>query len=51
MTETLVIAVSGYAQDEDRERSRRAGFDHHLSKPVDLDTLLELIEQRKRHSP
>jgi two-component system CheB/CheR fusion protein len=30
-----LVAVSGYGQDEDRRRSREAGFDQHLVKPVD----------------
>jgi len=40
---TLIIAVSGYGQDEDRRRSREAGFDHHLIKPLDHDALLTLL--------
>jgi signal transduction histidine kinase len=39
----VIIAVSGYGQEEDRRRSRAAGFDHHLVKPVDFDTLIALI--------
>jgi PAS domain S-box-containing protein len=39
----LVVAMTGYGQDEDRRRAREAGFDHHLVKPVDLDVLLELL--------
>ncbi len=39
----LIIAVSGYGQDEDRRRSREAGFDHHLIKPLDHDALLALL--------
>ncbi|MHA3772305.1 PAS domain-containing protein [Verrucomicrobiota bacterium sgz303538] len=39
----LLIAISGYGQDEDRRRSRAAGFDHHLIKPVDLDHLRGLL--------
>jgi CheY-like chemotaxis protein len=38
-----LIAVTGWAQDEDKRRAHEAGFDHHLTKPVDphrLDTLL-----------
>ncbi len=42
---TLIIAVSGYGQEEDRRRSREAGFDHHLVKPVDFDSLLSLMAQ------
>jgi PAS domain S-box-containing protein len=48
---TLLIAVSGYGQDEDKRRSREAGFDEHLVKPVDVDALLELIAQRVGTSP
>ena len=32
---TLVVAVSGYGQDEDRMRSKAAGFDYHVVKPID----------------
>jgi CheY-like chemotaxis protein len=31
----MLIAISGYGQEEDRSRSRAAGFDHHLVKPVE----------------
>jgi CheY-like chemotaxis protein len=30
------VAQTGWGQDEDRRRSREAGFDHHLVKPVEL---------------
>lgn len=43
-----LIAISGYGQDEDRVRSRAAGFDHHLTKPVDLSELETLLEQAVR---
>jgi CheY-like chemotaxis protein len=39
----LVIALSGYGQDEDRRRSRAAGFDFHLVKPVSFDELRALV--------
>ncbi len=39
----FIIAQTGWGQDEDRERSRAAGFDHHLVKPVDPDTLKKLL--------
>lgn len=38
----LVIARTGWGQEEDRRRSREAGFDHHLVKP-DLNELRELL--------
>ena len=40
---SLIIALSGYGQEEDRRKSLEAGFDHHLIKPVDFDTLLALL--------
>jgi len=40
---TTIIALTGYGQDEDRERSREAGIDHHLVKPVNMERLRELL--------
>jgi signal transduction histidine kinase len=42
---TVIIATSGYGKEEDRRRSLAAGFDHHLVKPVDFDSLIALIGQ------
>jgi CheY-like chemotaxis protein len=39
----LLIAITGWAQDSDKARSRAAGFDHHLTKPVEPHTLIELL--------
>ncbi len=39
----LIIAVSGYGDQESRRRTKEAGFDHHFVKPVDYDTLLSLL--------
>ena len=47
--EALLIAVTGWGQQEDRERSRAAGFDHHLTKPVDPDVLQGLLAQFASH--
>jgi PAS domain S-box-containing protein len=44
--DALVIAVSGYGQPEDLRRSKEAGFDHHLVKPVDYDALMTLFAPR-----
>jgi PAS domain S-box-containing protein len=41
--DALIIAVSGYGQPEDLRRSKEAGFDHHLVKPVDYDALMTLF--------
>ena len=43
--DAVIIAVTGYGQEQDRQRSRDAGFDHHLVKPVDFDALVSLIAQ------
>jgi CheY-like chemotaxis protein len=40
----MMIAVSGYGQPEDRQRSREAGFDYHLVKPVDQAALTAVVE-------
>ena len=39
----VLIAVTGWGQDEDRRRSREAGFDHHIVKPIDPHALLKLL--------
>jgi PAS domain S-box-containing protein len=39
----VVIAVTGWGQEEDRRRSHEAGFDKHLVKPVEPQTLMKLL--------
>ena len=41
--DAVIIAVTGYGQEDDLRRSREAGFDHHLVKPIDHDALITLI--------
>ncbi|HVH33735.1 MAG TPA: response regulator, partial [Tahibacter sp.] len=41
--DVLLIAVSGWGQEEDRRRAAEAGFDHHVVKPVDFDALALLL--------
>jgi two-component system CheB/CheR fusion protein len=43
MKASFLIALTGYGQDEDRQRTMSAGFDHHLIKPVDPEKLQFLI--------
>jgi two-component system CheB/CheR fusion protein len=43
----LLIAVSGYAADGDRQRTREAGFDHHFRKPIEPDVVLELLAKHR----
>lgn len=45
--ELLMVAVSGYGQDEDRRRSLASGFDDHLVKPPEVDKLRELLSHPK----
>jgi CheY-like chemotaxis protein len=39
----LLIAVTGWGQDADKRRAREAGFDHHMTKPVDLEQVGRLL--------
>jgi CheY-like chemotaxis protein len=39
----VVVALTGWGQEEDRQKSVAAGFDHHLVKPVDIGELSRLI--------
>jgi CheY-like chemotaxis protein len=39
----VLVALTGFGQESDRERAREAGFDHHLIKPVDVAALQELL--------
>ena len=40
-----LIAVTGWGQERDKLRARDAGFDHHFTKPIDPNTLLELVKR------
>jgi CheY-like chemotaxis protein len=42
-SDVMIIAISGYGHEEDRSRSREAGMNHHLVKPVDLGMLTNLL--------
>ena len=41
--QAVMIAITGWGEDVDRQLSKDAGFDHHLVKPVDLDALTALL--------
>ena len=43
--DALLIALTGYGEAESRQRSQKAGFDHHVVKPADIDFLLSVISQ------
>lgn len=40
----MLVAITGYGEEEDRERAREAGFDYHMIKPVDPNDLHSLLE-------
>jgi len=43
LSHAALIAVTGYGQAQDRARAREAGFDHHLTKPVEFASLQALL--------
>ena len=43
-----LIALLGWGQAKDRERTQAAGFDHHIIEPVDFDELQKLLESIHR---
>ena len=47
-TNVLLVAVTGWGQEKDRRQTREAGFDHHLTKPVEPETVSELIQPMRR---
>jgi PAS domain S-box-containing protein len=49
--EIVLVAVTGWGQDEDRRRSKEAGFDYHLTKPVDFDALQKLLSGTNSNHP
>jgi DNA-binding response OmpR family regulator len=47
-----LIAMTGWGHDEDRRKSREAGFDGHLVKPVDFEQLERVMAEREaRRTP
>src|SRR5205823_5493723 len=41
LRDVVLIAMTGYGRESDRERTRAAGFDHHIVKPPDFEKLQE----------
>jgi CheY-like chemotaxis protein len=42
-----MVAVTGYGRDEDRQRAVEAGYDLHLVKPVDYESVVRLLSERR----
>ena len=49
--EVFLVALTGYSQPEDRRKALESGFDAHLAKPVDLQTLQNLIASHFARRP
>ncbi|HEY3968173.1 MAG TPA: response regulator [Planctomycetaceae bacterium] len=47
-SEIVLIALTGWGQEDDRRRSKEAGFDFHLTKPVELGALQEMLASRQK---
>jgi len=43
--DTVLIAITGWGADQDRRRAQEAGFDHHMTKPVDVAALRPLLRR------
>jgi hypothetical protein len=43
----FLVAMTGFGNEEDKRRTRAAGFDAHLTKPVELDALVQLLNEAR----
>jgi CheY-like chemotaxis protein len=41
----VLVAITGYGQEQDRARTAAAGFNHHLVKPVDMQKLYAILDE------
>jgi two-component system CheB/CheR fusion protein len=48
--EIFLVALTGWGQEKDRERTRGAGFDWHLVKPVESDVFIEVLARYRNQS-
>jgi two-component system CheB/CheR fusion protein len=51
MAATVIVGLSGYGTESDRTRAREAGFNHHLTKPVQPQALLDFLSRTNAESP
>jgi CheY-like chemotaxis protein len=47
-SETVLVAVTGWGQERDRQLAQEAGFDHHLVKPVEPAKIREVLAREWR---
>jgi signal transduction histidine kinase/integral membrane sensor domain MASE1/ActR/RegA family two-component response regulator len=50
-SDVVLVALTGWGQEEDRRRSTEAGFDWHLTKPVDVSALKKLLDELAGRTP
>jgi CheY-like chemotaxis protein len=43
LSSTYVIAITGYGRDEDQSQAHKAGFNIHMTKPIDCDNLRRIL--------
>jgi CheY-like chemotaxis protein len=48
LRDVMLVALTGWGQEADQQRSLAAGFDHHLIKPAGVDELRALLPARER---
>jgi len=48
-SDMVLVAMTGFGQAQDRRQTAEAGFDHHLTKPLDPAAVHELLAMRRRH--
>jgi PAS domain S-box-containing protein len=49
--DVVLVALTGWGQDEHRRQSQEAGFDHHLTKPVEIEVLQRLLAETQSCLP
>jgi CheY-like chemotaxis protein len=49
--DVVMVATTGWGKDEDRRRSKEAGFDYHLVKPIDISAVEQLLTSPTRARP
>jgi CheY-like chemotaxis protein len=47
LREVLLVAVTGWGSEEDKQRSREAGFDVHLTKPASVERVLQVLAEAR----
>jgi CheY-like chemotaxis protein len=43
LRDIVLVAITGYGQESDRQHSQEAGFDHHLVKPADFEKVRQIL--------